>query len=125
MPLPRRRIEPKAYSANSTDLTADYAIANPPYEPRGDHAEVLRFNALRNVSSIRDCQPSPVDLKYSITSGLRRSDTNFFVEDLFGPRPLRSEVARSGKAFANGLARAKSVFVSSGLSLTSRRSFLL
>ena len=72
--------------------------------------DTLRFTALRRVSSIRDCQPAPVDLKCSITSGLRRSDTSFFVGDLFGPRPFRIEAARSGKASANGLARAKSSF---------------
>ena len=36
----------------------------------------LRFTTSRRVSSIRDCQPSPVNLKYSITSGLMRSDTS-------------------------------------------------
>src|SRR6266478_1182405 len=92
---------------------------------RLDQAEALRFTALRKVSSIRDCQPAPVDLKCSITSGLRRSDTSFFVGDLFGPRPLRIDAARSGKTSENGLALAKSAFVSSGLSLTSRKSFLL
>src|ERR1700722_13455128 len=92
---------------------------------RASHREALRFTALRKVSSIRDCQPGPVDLKYSITSGLRRNDTGFFVGDLFGPRPFRIEAARSGKTSANGLALAKSAFVSSGFSLTSRKSFLL
>src|SRR6185437_15764261 len=80
---------------------------------------------LRKVSSILDCQPSPVALKCLITSGLSRSDTSFFVGALFGPRPFRIEAARSGKASENGLARAKSAFVSSGLSLTSRKSFWL
>ena len=89
------------------------------------YQDALRFTALRKVSSIRDCQPDPVDLKCSITSGLRRSDTSFFVGDLFGPRPFRIEAARSGKTSEKGLALAKSAFVSSELSLTSRKSFLL
>src|ERR1700733_5862205 len=92
---------------------------------RASYQEALRFTALRKVSSIRDCQPAPVDLKCSITSGLRRNDTSFFVGDLFGPRPFRIEAARSGNTSENGLALGKSAFVSSGLSLTSRKSFLL
>jgi hypothetical protein len=48
----------------------------------------FRLTTLRKVSSILDCQPSPVALKWSITSGLRRSDTSFFVGALLGPRPL-------------------------------------
>src|SRR5258708_31542916 len=87
--------------------------------------DAFRLTTLRKVSSILDCQPSPVALKCSITSGLRRSDTSLFVGALFGPRPFRIEAARSGKASANGLALAKSAFVSSGLSLTSRMSLLL
>ncbi len=55
----------------------------------------------------------PVDLKYSITSGLMRSDTSFLVGDLLGPRPLRIDAARSGKTSPNGRALAKSAFVSS------------
>src|SRR5271163_2107702 len=87
--------------------------------------EALRFTALRSVSSIRDCHPAPVERKCSITSGLSRNDTSFFVGDLFGPRPFRIEAARSGKASEKGRALAKSAFVSSGLSLTSRMSLLL
>src|SRR5262245_14125924 len=86
--------------------------------------EALRLTALRKVSSIRDCQPLPVDLKCAITSGLRRNETSFFVGALFRPRPLRMDALRSGKASENGRALAKSAFVSSGLSLTSRMSFL-
>src|SRR5271169_4695742 len=52
-----------------------------------------------------------------------RSDTSVLVGDLLGPRPLRIDAARSGKTSPNGRALAKSAFVSSGLSLTSRRSF--
>src|SRR3954454_11909183 len=90
-----------------------------------DQTEALRFTALRKVSSIRDCQPDPVDLKCSITSWLRRNETSFFVGDLFGPRPFRMDALRSGKTSANGRALAKSAFVSSGLSLTARRSFFV
>src|ERR1700722_18926253 len=93
--------------------------------PTGMLQDAFRLTTLRKVSSILDCQPSPVALKCSITSGLRRSDTSFFVGALFGPRPFRIEAARSGKTSANGAALAKSAFVSSGLSLTSRKSFRL
>src|SRR5438477_3264620 len=86
-------------------------------------AGLLPFTTSRRVSSIRACQPFPVDLKYSITSGLMRSVSCFLVGDLLGPRSLRIDAARSGKTSPNGRALAKSAFVSSGLSLTSRRSF--
>ena len=87
--------------------------------------DALRFTALRKVSSIRDCQPGPVDLKCSSTSGLRRRETSFFVGALFGPRPFRMDALRSGKTSENGRALAKSALVSLGLRLTSRRSFLV
>src|SRR6202034_2384214 len=83
--------------------------------PIGMLQDTLRLTTLRKVSSILDCQPSPVALKCSSTSGLRRRDTSFLVGALLGPRPFRIEAARSGKTSANGLARAKSAFVNSGL----------
>src|SRR5579872_6951303 len=60
-----------------------------------------------------------------MTSGLIRSEISFLVGDLPGPRPLRIDAASSGKTSPNGRALAKSASVSSGLSLTSRRSFAL
>lgn len=41
---------------------------------------------LRRASFIRVCQPAPVDLKYSSTSGLYRTLTNCFVGVCWGPR---------------------------------------
>lgn len=43
----------------------------------------------RKVLSMRVCQPRPVDLKWSITSGDKRSETNFLVGAFCGPRVLR------------------------------------
>ena len=40
----------------------------------------------RSASSIRVCQPSPVDLKYSTTSGLYRRERRIFLAFLPGPR---------------------------------------
>jgi hypothetical protein len=77
--------------------------------------DALRLTALRKVSSIRDCQPGPVDLKCEITSWLRRKETSFFVGDLLGPRPFRMDALRPGKTSEKGRALAKSASVSSGL----------
>src|SRR5258706_5448549 len=44
----------------------------------------------RRTPSIRDCQPSPVALKYANTSGLYRTDTSCFgFADLGRPRSTR------------------------------------
>jgi hypothetical protein len=44
----------------------------------------------RSTPSIRDCQPSPVALKYANTSGLYRTDTSCFgFADLGRPRNAR------------------------------------
>jgi hypothetical protein len=59
----------------------------------------LRRAAFRSVSSIFDCQPGPCALKWSRTSGLRRSDTSFLVCALLGPRPFRIDAASSGNGF--------------------------
>src|ERR1035438_9788456 len=62
-----------------------------------------RLIALSNVVSIRVCQPGPVALKWSITSGERRRDTSFLVGVFCGPRlPLRTTLPlRTRSAWAS------------------------
>src|ERR1700675_3462733 len=79
----------------------------------------------RKSSSILDCQFRPLALYASSTCPDSRRETSFFVGALFGPRPFLVEAASSGNASANGRALAKSFFVHSGLSPTSRRSLAL
>jgi hypothetical protein len=54
-------------------------------------AYALRLIDSIKVESIRVCQPRPVALKWSITSGESRSETSVFVGAFRGPRlPLRT-----------------------------------
>jgi len=64
-------------------------VSRPGPRARTRRQDAFRLTILRKVSSILDCHPSPVALKCSITSRLKRSDTSFFVGALFGPRPFR------------------------------------
>src|SRR5260370_42105791 len=79
----------------------------------------------RKSSSILDCQPGPLALYASSTCPDSRRETSFFVGALFGPRPLRIDAARTGRASENGRALSTAFLLHSGLSLTSRRSLAL
>ncbi|MGA9063106.1 MAG: hypothetical protein WB341_15765 [Terracidiphilus sp.] len=60
--------------------------------PESASACALFLIASRNAPSIRVCQPRPVDLKWSITSGDRRKEISFFVGTFCGPRLPRRTV---------------------------------
>ena len=54
------------------------------------------FAILRSASSIRDCQPGPLALKYEMTSGLSLIDTGILVGALWGPRLCKRRASSPG-----------------------------
>src|SRR5882757_6777229 len=69
------------------------------------------------MSSISDCQPRPLPLKWATTSGLKRIDTGTFFGAFCGPRRLpNAAITSADKTSLAGLARAKSSAVHSGFS---------
>src|SRR6201999_1053460 len=98
-----------------------------------DFADQLPFTlaVLRNASSIFDCQPGPLALKYEMTSGLNLIDTGIFVGALWGPRLGKRRASSLGfKSFnfmplGNFVALAKSASVHSGLSSSNTGSLAL
>lgn len=65
-----------------------------------DYAVRCRFTYARNASFMRVCQPSPVDRKYSSTSGLYRTVTATLVACFCGPRwPGRRTLPFAQNAF--------------------------
>ncbi len=77
-----------------------------PHAPRREWRETY----WRSTLSMRDCQPSPVDLKYSKTSELYRTETSFFVFSDFGrPRNARIGIISFSCLGVNGCASASAL----------------